>query len=70
MGNSVTGIWFTADKLFSDFNEIILLKGCNMAGKVAVGHVDECLKRIEVDPVVYHQYRHDTKPDPAVKDFI
>jgi hypothetical protein len=61
---------FPADKLFRNHNNILLFKGFKMAGEIPVGYTKKSFQPIEIKGIVYHERRHDSKPDAAFKYFL
>ena len=66
----IRGIRFFSNELFSDFYVVEFFKGSNMAGDVAVGHLEQLFKRVKVDTLINQQNRHDTQPNSALKCFV
>ena len=66
----ISGIWFSADKLFFNDNIFFGFQSFGVAGKIAVGDTQQFLQRGEVGVLIDHQHRHDAEPDPVIKSFI
>lgn len=64
------GVGFFPEKLFLHLDVAFGFKSLYMACKVSIGNVKGFLHGAEVNPIVYHQHRHDAEPNPVLKVFI
>ena len=68
--NAVGGFCLFTNKCFSDFDVVIFFKCIDMAGKIAIGEIQQFLHFIEVNPFIDHECRHDAQPDTAFEFFV
>lgn len=61
---------FPADKLLGNNNYFLLLQSFKVACQVTVSQAEKLFQGIEINGVVHHECRHDSKPDPAFKNFL
>ncbi len=69
-GCRVCSTWFSTNKLFGNRNNSQFLQGFQMARQVSVCQFEQLLQGIEIQCVVHHECRHDSKPDAAFKYFL
>ncbi len=69
-GSRVGCAGFPANELFGNKNDFLLFQSFQVARQVPVGQFEQFLQRIEIQRVVHHKRRHDSKPDAAFKYFL
>lgn len=66
----VGGVGLAPHKLLLYLDIFGLFQGLEVAGKVAIGHLQDVLEVIEVHAVLYHEGRHDPQAHLALKGLV
>lgn len=69
-GRFVFCVWFSADKGFFHLDVFRFFQSLQMAGEVAIGHVQQFLQPVEIHLVVDREDGHNPQPHPVVKEFV
>ena len=69
-GSTVGRVRFLPDELFIDDNVFHFFQRFDVTCEISIGKIEQLFKGSEVNGIVDHQYRHNTKPHAALKSFI
>ena len=69
-GDGVTCIGFATDKLFIYKDITCFFQRIDMAGKVAVGYIQQLFQARKVQGIIHIKRRHDSQTNLAFKDFV
>ena len=68
--NGIGCIGFLSYKSFVHFYEPAFIQSLKVGGQVSVRYLQQLLKVIEIDFVIYHKYGHNAQPHAVVENLI
>lgn len=69
-GSAKAGVGLFPEKLLLHFNVALCFKRFDVTCKISIGSIKGFLHGAEVNPIVYHQHRHDAEPNAVLEVLV